>query len=456
MPRIPVPLSAYTNSGRGASNGSRLVNLFANVDPNDPAEYKLFGTPGTSVFATLPTFPILAMIEMDDAFYVVTATHLYQVEWYGTYTDLGSVSLSGERVSIATNGTHLVFVDGLVGYSYSVAGGIAQFSGDGWYPANTVTYDDGYFVFNRAGTGQFFITELLDVTIDPTMWATAEAAPDDTLCVISNQRILFLLGAQSGEMWYDAGDPLFPYQRISGAFIEVGITSPYTAAKADNSVFWLGSDGIVYRTNGYNALKVSTPAIEYALNTPLINDAFAYTYTEEGHMFYVLTVPSKRLTFVYDITMKLWHERSHFHFGRHVSNCFCRITKYGLNLVGDFQNGNIYTMSMDAYSDDGTAIKREVVLKQLDAGVPGATMYSAEIEMEHTGPNIESPTVTLQWSDDGKRTWSKERVKPIGAAGEFNRRAKWGPLGFFQRRNLKFTITDQIPVVINGVFAEYD
>jgi len=456
----PIPLKFPVSSNRSrsdSSDGSRLVNLFANIlpDSSDGPKAVLYGTPGTTLFATLPTWPVLAMIEMGDKLYAVTATHLYQVEWYGAFTDLGPVTLTGSRVSIAANGIQTVFVDGAKGYYYSVSGGLHEFTGDGWYPASTVTFQDGYFIFNRAGTGQFFISNLLDITFDATMWATAEQAPDDTACVISDKRVLWIFGKESGEIWYDSGNSLFPFERVAGTFIEVGIMSPYTAARIGGSVFWLASDGSVYRTNGYTPQKVSTEAVEYSINTPLIGDAFAYTYSEEGHQFYVLTIPNKNLTWVYDVTAQLWHERSHFQFGRHISNCFCRLSKYGLNLVGDFQNGNIYVMNMDSYTDDGTPIKREAIFPQLHAGAQGATMYSLEIEMEPSGQGSSSPQVMLQWSDDRKRTWSKERWKPLGSVGEYGRRAKWGPLGYFIRRNVKFTVTDPIKVVINGAFAEY-
>lgn len=458
MPPVPLKFPVSSNSGRSdSSDGSRLVNLFANIlpDSSDGPKAVLYGTPGTTLFASLPTFPVLAMIEMGEKLYAVTPTRLYQVEWYGAFTELGAVSITGSRVSITTNGLQIVFVDGAKGYYYSVADGLHELTGDGWYPSSTVTFQDGYFIFNRTGTGQFFISKLLSVTFDATMWATAEQAPDYTECVISDKRMLWIFGKESGEVWYDSGNNLFPFARVDGTFIDVGIMSPYTAAQIGGSVFWLGSDGSVYRTNGYIPQKVSTEAVEYSINTPLIGDAFAYTYSEEGHQFYVLTIPNKRLTWVYDLTMGLWHERSHFVFGRHISNCFCRLTRYGLNLVGDFQNGNIYVMSMDAYTDDGTAIKREAIFPQIHARGQGATMYSLEIEMEHSAQGPDSPQVMLQWSDNGKKTWSKERWKALGGIGEYNRRAKWGALGFFIRRNVRFTIADPIKVVINAVLAEY-
>jgi hypothetical protein len=31
---------------------------------------------------------------------------------------------------------------------------------EGWFPSDTVDFMDGYFIFNRAGTGQFFISKL--------------------------------------------------------------------------------------------------------------------------------------------------------------------------------------------------------------------------------------------------------------------------------------------------------
>lgn len=458
MPLTPLKMPVSSNGGRSdSSDGSRLVNLFANIlpDSSDGPKVVLYGTPGTTLFAALPTWPVLAMIEMGDKLYAVTASRLYRVEWYGAYVDLGAVSIAGGRVSIATNGIQIVFVDGTKGYYYSESDGLHELLGDGWYPATTVTFHDGYFIFNRAGTGQFFISNLLDITFDATMWATAEQAPDNTLCVISDKRLLWIFGKESGEVWIDTGNSLFPFERVPGTFIEVGILAPYTAAMIGGSIFWLGSDGCVYRTNGYNQQKVSSEAVEYSINTPLIEDAFAYTYSEEGHQFYVLTIPNKKITWVYDLATQLWHERSHFIFGRHISNCFCRLSKYGINFVGDFQNGNIYVMSMDSYTDDGAPIKHEAVFPQIHARGQGVTMYSLEIEMENDAQSLESPQVMMQWSDDGKKTWSKERWKPLGAIGEYRRRAKWGPLGLFIRRNVKFTITDPIKVVINGVFAEY-
>lgn len=137
----------------------------------------------------------------------------------------------------------------------------------------------------------------------------------------------------------------------------------YSVAKLDNSLFWLGADargfGVVYRNQGYNALRVSTHAIEFAIqNYDVLTDAIAYTYQQEGHSFYVLTFPTVGKTWVYDVATGLWHERAGFKngdFTRHRSNCQMNFNQD--IIVGDFENGNIYALDLDVYSD-GTGIQK--------------------------------------------------------------------------------------------------
>jgi hypothetical protein len=69
----------------------------------------------------------------------------------------------------------------------------------------------------------------------------------------------------SVEVWYDAGGPDFPLQRIQGAFNELaGANSQHIRLpNLTNGVFWLGGDargeGIVYRTQGYSGIPHLDP-----------------------------------------------------------------------------------------------------------------------------------------------------------------------------------------------------
>jgi hypothetical protein len=108
-----------------------------------------------------------------------------------------------------------------------------------------------------------------------------------------------------------------PLQRIQGAFNELGCAAPYSVAKMDNGLFWLGRDrrgeGIVYRANGYSGVRISTHAVEWQIQQYAdMSDAIAYTYQQDGHSFYVLVFPSANTTWVYDAATQAWHERAGF------------------------------------------------------------------------------------------------------------------------------------------------
>lgn len=451
----PVQFAVASNQGRSeGTNGSSLVNLFAEtLPPDSKTPAVLYGTPGQVLFSSLPTGPVQGMIIMDDLLYVVTGSAFYRVEWNGTYTNLGAVHCSG-RVSITTNGIYVVFVDGYKGYAYSVAGGLVELQGEGWYPANTATHQDAYFIFNRASTGQFFFSGLLDITLDPLDYATAEAAPDDTIAIISDQRALWLFGQTSIEVWFNDGST--PWVRMQGAYIERGIAAPHSAVKMDNGIFFLGDNGVVYRTNGYSIARVSTHAIEFEFLSGKISDAYAYSYTEEGHAFYVLTIPAINRTAVYDSASGLWHERSHSAHGRHNGSCYARI--FNKHLIGDFQSGNIYSLEMGAYTDDGDKIERIGISPAIYAKQNRATMNSFEVVVNSgSGTSFGNgfdPEITLQFSDDGKKSWSNRKVRKIGKIGKYKNKARWIALGQFMQRHIKLTTTAPVPIIISGTYAD--
>jgi len=300
------------------------------------------------------------------------------------------------------------------------------------------------------------------------------------------------------EVWYDAGLADFPLSRIQGAFNEVGCVAPYSVAKLDNTLFWLGTDargqGIVYRANGYQAVRVSTHAIEYAIaQYGNISDALAYTYQQEGHAFYVLNFPSANATWVYDVSTQAWHERAGFvdgQFTRHRSNCQCNFG--GTIIVGDYENGNIYAFDLDVYADNSQPqkwlrswralptgkndLKRTAHHSlQLDAesgvGLPGidpldffGSLLTEDgnflitedgVYIEVTTPTVQgaNPQVMLRWSDDGGHTWSNEHWASMGATGEYGRRIFWRRLGMTMKlrdRVYEISGTDPVKIAIMG------
>jgi hypothetical protein len=74
---------------------------------------------------------------------------------------------------------------------------------------------------------------------------------------------------------------------------------------------------------------------------------------------YVVTFPSVNLTWVYDLSTKSWHKWLAFAngvYGRHRSNCGAFFADN--YIVGDYENGKLYSIQNNVYTEDGATIRR--------------------------------------------------------------------------------------------------
>ena len=451
-----IPLAANT-SEQDISGNELLVNVYPRASTGGKYPFNLINTPGLAFFCELPTFPVLGLHNNKGRVFAVTPSKMYEVFKDGKYKELGDVDLRG-RVSMEDNGIQVVVVDGNKGFYYDARDNeVKQITDEAFYSASTVTYQDGYFLFDRKGTGQFFISELLDVAFDPLDFATAEGQPDPLVAILSDHREIFLFGTETIEVWYNSGASDFPFERNQGAFIEKGCGARYSVAKQNNTVYFVGSDLMVYQMTGYTPVRISTHAVEKTLKGGSLDDAFAYTYQDEGHLFYVLTIPSRDITWCYDISTGAWHVRQSYQFGRHQSNN--AIFFDSKTLVGDFQNGRIYQMAGNFYTDDGEPVVREFVLPTLNNGREFLTVDSLEFDMG-TGVGLirgqgNDPELRVYFSKDSGETYSESFKRGrIGKVGEYLTRAKVNRFGAARQFTFKVEISDPIPIDIGGAWVE--
>ena len=471
--KTPILGSSYVARSINAAD-NRMVNLFPEIVPEGGKEPGFLNrAPGLKFQQTIGTGPIRALWAHQtngSDFYVVSGTEFYKVTGLtATPTKLGDVNGTGP-VSIADNGTQIFLACNPDGFIYNeVTNVFAQITDPDFPGAVTVGYLDGYFVFNEPNSQRIWVTELLDGTsVDPLDFASAEGSPDGLVAVNVDHREAWLFGTDSIEVWYNAGQTDFPLTRIQGAFNEIGCVASFSIAKLDNGLFWLGTDargqGIVYRANGYTGVRVSTHAIEYAIaQYGNISDAVAYTYQQEGHAFYVLTFPSANATWVYDVATQAWHERAGWNtatgqFTRHRSNCQCNFG--GNTVVGDYESGNIYTLDLDVYADNGGIQKWLRSWRALPTGqnnLKRTAQHSLQLDCESgtgliTGQGSD-PEIMLRFSDDGGHTWSNEHLSKMGKIGEYYRRVFWRRLGMtlkLRDRVYEVSMTDPVKTAIMG------
>lgn len=451
---IPFALQSYQSDSLPVS-AQRVQNMYVEAQPQGakgPAVLK--PTPGLAKFVDLGAGPVQALHVMAGTLYAVANGVLYSVNATGSaVSTIGTTGQTG-RVVMADNGSQLVMVDGASGWIYSTSGGLAQITDVDFYPARTCAFQDSYIIFERKGTGQFFWSALLDAAdYDALDFATAEGSPDDTVAVLSDHRELWLFGAKTIEVWYNSGAP---WERIPGAFIERGCIAPYSAVKMDNTVFWLADDRTVRRADGYTPVRISTHAIEAAIEKyGTIEDAFGYAYTDRGHAFYVLTFPEEDITWVYDASTNMWHERKSATVGRHRGNCYAYA--YRRHLAGDFSSGIIWQMSQEAHREGTNLITRLVTSPTIHAEQDPLFMSRLQIEFEPgvgttTGLGSD-PTAYLEWSDDRGKTWNGPRAASIGEIGT-NVRAKWDVLGSFRNRIYRVSVAEPTRVVIMSAYGD--
>ena len=501
--KTPILGSSYVARSVNVAD-ARMVNLFPEVVPEGgqmPAF--LNRAPGLRLQQTVGAGPIRGLWPQPGSatgFYVVSGNAVYLLtSLTAAPTLIGTVTAGATPVSIADNGNQIIFVTNPEAYVYDqTTSTFAQVTDPDFPGAVTVGYLDGYFVFNEPNSQRIWVTSLLDGTqIDPLDFASAEGAPDGVVGTIVDHREVWVFGTNSTEVWYNAGAPDFPLARIQGAYNEIGCVAPYSIAKMDNSVFWLGRDargqGIVYRAGGYTGQRISTHAVEWQIQQYAdMSDAVAYTYQQDGHAFYVLNFPTGGTTWVFDAATGAWHERAYFdagEFTRHRGNCQCSVRND--IVIGDFQNGNIYAFDLDTYADNGTPqkwlrswralptgannLRRTAqhslqVMFEAGVGLSGRDPFdlffglllteSDDFLVTETGEYLEvtpltvqgaDPQVMLRWSDDGGHTWSNEHWVSIGRIGGYGQRAIWRRLGMTMKlrdRVYELSGTDPVKLVI--------
>jgi hypothetical protein len=287
------------------------------------------------------------------------------------------------------------------------------------------------------------------------------------IALIVDHREIFLFGTTSVEVWYDAGTPDFPLARSSRRIYGSGLRGCVFGGKARQQrvlarLGCLEVEGIVYRANGYTPARISTNAVEYAIQSyGNISDAVAYTYQQDGHPFYVLIFPSADATWVYDVSTQLWHERAGFENGqfvRHRSNC--QMSFNSEVVVGDYEDGRLYAFDLDVYADDDQIQKWLRSWRALPTGqnnLKRTAHHSLQLDAE-TGVGLNDgqgsdPQVMLRWSDDAGHTWSNEHWNSMGQLGAYGTRTIWRRLGMTEKirdRVYEVSGTDPVKIAIMG------
>ena len=458
---LPFVGPSYALANRKASVQRTINMCLVGMETPSKAPFILQSTPGLTVFATL-SGEIRGVYEANGRAFVVAGGTLYELNSSGAATSRGTLLTSAGPVDFAWGTTQLVIVDGTNGYALTLAtNAFGVITDSDWLGSDRVGYLDGYFIFASPSTQAFYISAIDDATsLDTLDFASAESAPDKIIAHIVNHREVWFLGETTSEVWFDSAGPDFPFSRNQGAILQVGCMAKHSVRLIDSSVMWIGKDingaGIVFRSIGYQAQRISTIAVEEALQSSSnISAAVAWTYQANGQTFYCINAPGLTSTWCYEVGSGAWHERADQDTYGQFSQfrVTCHGFALGLHLVGD-ADGYVYKLnhSSNYYGSD---LIRRTRISPNDVTVSRDRIFFREFALDCTsgqGPQGATPVVELTWSDNGGMTWGNPVQRSVGAVGNYYGRVVWNRLGEARDRVWRVDFSDNAPFsIIDGV-----
>lgn len=479
-----VNLTGGSYDARAASVAcQRSLNLYPEPVPqedDEPVSMAYYPTPGLVGVAATGLGPCRCAYQttQGDALFVMGASVVVMAQ-SGAFTTIGTISGGSGPVRVSDNGTTLFLVDGTQsgGWYCSMPskpgaagwGAITQIGDPAFYGSATIAILDTFFLFVNPNTTNWYTS--------PAQFTDEATTPFDSLYVASDEtslstiisidvvgQYIWIFGRWQTELWIDSGAADFPFQRQPGVTVEVGAVSPYAICRVpscnaapNGGLIWLGQDRAgsarVYFGQQTQAGVVSTFPVEGALqDAGDLSGATASVYQQEGHIFYVLTIPGQTSAWVYDVSSDLWHERCSLDVNGNEAQIrpafWC--AAYGSVWAGDYENGTIYRVDLDATDDAGTPIKRQRSFPHLLTNGTRGIHRQFGLDMQQYA----GATVAVDWSDDRGATWCQPQSLSLGSTG--NQWPTLWRLGLARDRVYRITTTSAYAGAIMGAFINID
>lgn len=363
--------------------------------------------------------------------YFVMGDRLVRYEGNGQAADVGEVSGSSRINAVSTPfGAMLVDSAGGGGYLLSNSG-LTQITDPNFAPSSDCAYVDGYFIAVPVDGGPVQRSASTDALTWPADgFFDAELLPDRNNGCRNLNNDLYVMGAESIEVFRTTGDSTMPIGRVGGASINAGLLSGHSEY-ADTFV-WLGRrrghDFNVFALSGGGAEPIGNEAVNELLNTEYTVDELRGCFCNRFSVASVEVVT--------------------FHLPRHVLAYYGgwaifetgtdEVVPWAARLVsfvdGQFlagADGAICKLAGWADIDDDYQVGFDTFIRKLR----GETLQVSSFELDClTGQEASDYRVSLQTSEDG-RIWGPRFWVPLGATGKYRQRVCFnypGGLGSYE------------------------
>lgn len=412
MVAIPLGIGAFS---RAPSNQPEVIlkNMVVEkaISGAAESEFERLQRPGCGTFRTVAAGTLVRGLHYTQGLFgseplAVVGTTLYR------FTDTTSTSLG----TVASD-------DGLVEFASTNFGTAVLSAGVLYLRTDTTLYTVAIpesrtpvsitslnsYVIIACSDGTWYWLVPGETTIDPLHFATAESMPDGLVAVRALKAEVYFFGTSTMEVWQPTGDADLILARANGREWDKGIMVRDTLRAFDNSMLYLGNDGIVYRVDGL-PIRISNVGIEERIRNRT-GAPTALTYVMDGHSVYALHIPGVS-TLAYDIVTGEWSE---FTTAGGTSGWLPRTScAVGTStLLGDSTTGKVFELDPTINTDDGVIFERAV-----SGTVPfhGQRQRNDNISV-HVGSN-QAVTVRMRFKDGLSTAWGayRSQVAPTGSS----------------------------------------
>lgn len=451
-PRVPLVFEP-ANRDDSTEKDARLVNCYGEKTPD--GEWQLYKRPGLLSDATLSR-PSAAtgrgIYNWRGDILAVFNGNLYE-----NGTSVGSVANSGMYHFSQTLGTtpYLFIDNGTTAYTWD--GTTLTQVTDGDFPASRVP-GSGYldattYVMTSAAkiSGSDFNTPS---AWDPLNVIIAQIEPD--LGVALSKQLVYIIAHKewTTEVFYDAqnasGSPL---GTVQGAKQPYGCKNGESVQSMDDVLYWLSTtrsaSAQIVRMENLKTEVISTAPVERLLDNSALSTVYSWTFKDEGHSFYVLTIPGLNLTLAYDVRQRLWWQMTDAS-GNYFPIIASTYNSDMKHLVQHATNGKIYELDRSHYTDDGSVIDVNIYAPNFDAGTGRRKVCNRLLVI---GDQQQGSMLYVRTNDEDYKpeAWSMWRTfdlsQPMPYLSNF---------GTFTRRAHHFRHVSPTPMRLRGVEIGFD
>lgn len=286
----------------------------------------------------------------------------------------------------------------------------------------------------------------------------ANWCPDPVTAMISTGGVLYTLGPRSFQRFNSTNDDDYPFNSPNTSSMNIGILAPDSLASIGENIYFLGASDVgqfgIYRANGSECVRISVPEMERVISrfkNPA--DAIGCCWTEDTHVFYMITFQEDDRSYVYDASLGLWHNRVSTTPNDNTDHAW----RYGHSFL--YQNRIMFlcrgAVVMEDHEKWTEHDERPIIrLRRGGATINGCTPFYVDnvVFMLSNGygnklePNVR-PKVMFRYSLDGT-TMSNERLGYMGRQGEYRFMTVFPRLGYGCVLNMELSCSENIEFTV--------